>query len=86
MSETSEHLFVDEISNLKLSFNSNDSFCIDEKFELGDSHKEFHNVHADPTKAMTSLMINLMPKAVATVPINSKRNSTTVIYYSLNFQ
>lgn len=50
MSKNSENLFVNEISNMKLSFNSNDSFCIDEKFELGDSHKEFYNVHADSTK------------------------------------
>lgn len=47
MSKNSENLFVDEISNMKLSFNSNDSFSIDEKFELGDLNVDFH---ADSTK------------------------------------
>lgn len=53
MSETTKNLFDDEISNLKLSFDSNYSFSIefDEKnYELDDLCKEIKNIHTTSTK------------------------------------
>lgn len=85
MSKSEQNSFDDKISNLKLSFDSNDSFSIecDEKFnEFGNFYKENSNIHTASTKDNDLVHIDY-EMGISKVSINSAESETKA--YDITF-